>query len=59
MGAKNDDRVEAKPDSTAATVQAVIHVAEETSFVHFYLACGHLITIKKGEMPGKDARLRR
>lgn len=41
---------ESKPDLNS--IQAVVRIAEESSFVHFYLACGHLITIGKADLKG-------
>jgi len=38
--------------SKPKVVQPVVRVVTENSFVHFYLACGHLITIEKGELKG-------
>ena len=48
------DTKESKPGSTSATMQAVVRVAEELNFIHFYLACGHLVTIKKTDLPNKQ-----
>lgn len=49
-----DRQAEPQAALTSTIVQAVTRVAEETSFVHFYLACGHLVTIKKGDLPDKQ-----
>ena len=38
--------------SKPKAVQPVVRVVTENSFVHFYLACGHLITMEKGDMKG-------
>jgi len=38
--------------SKPKVVQAVVRAVTEGAFVHFYLACGHLITIEKGELKG-------
>lgn len=38
--------------SKATVVQAVLHTVTEGSFVHFSLACGHLITVEKGDLKG-------
>jgi hypothetical protein len=51
---KREAREESKPGSTSATMRAVVRVAEEPSFLHFYLACGHLVTVKKGDLRNKQ-----
>ncbi|MGO9515557.1 MAG: hypothetical protein ACLPND_00780 [Candidatus Korobacteraceae bacterium] len=38
--------------SRPKAVQAVVRVVTENTFVHFYLACGHLITMEKAELKG-------
>jgi hypothetical protein len=42
-----------KPSSSPGTIQAVVRVVEEFHFAHFYLACGHLITVNKHELRDK------
>ena len=32
--------------------QRVVRLVSETTFVHFYLACGHLITVSKSGLEG-------
>lgn len=62
MSEKEDDRLEktdpraSKPASTTLTMQAIIRVAEESSFVHFYLACGHLVTVKRSDGSNKQSK---
>jgi hypothetical protein len=34
------------------TAQRVVRSVSETTFVHFYLACGHLITVSRNELEG-------
>jgi hypothetical protein len=31
-------------------IQLVLRSVSESAFVHFYLACGHLITIARGDL---------
>jgi len=38
--------------SKPKALQTVVRVVTENSFVHFYLSCGHLITMEKGELKG-------
>lgn len=40
--------------SNPNVVQAVVPVLQDISisFVHFYVACGHLITVRKDELKG-------
>lgn len=44
---------QSNPDSNPNVVQAVVRVVEEATFTHFYLSCGHLITVQKGELKGE------
>ena len=39
--------------SKPQTMQAVVRVEEDFNFVHFYLACGHLITVNKNDLRNK------
>ncbi|MFZ0704561.1 MAG: hypothetical protein WAM71_03075 [Candidatus Korobacteraceae bacterium] len=41
-----------KANAAVSTSQRVLRSVAETTFVHFYLACGHLITISKSELEG-------
>jgi len=43
---------ESKPDSNPKIGQAVVRTVSEGALVHFYLACGHLITVQKGDLKG-------
>ena len=56
QGRDKERQAEPQPASTPAITQAVTRVAEDASFVHFYLGCGHLVTNRKGELPGKHPR---
>jgi hypothetical protein len=38
--------------SNPKVVRTVVRVVEDGAFVHFYLACGHLITVRKDELKG-------
>jgi len=40
-------------DSNPNNMQAVMRVTEEISFVHLHLSCGHLLTIRKGDLKGE------
>lgn len=42
-----------KPGSIPETIQAVVRVVEEYHFAHFYLACGHLVTVNKHDLRNK------
>jgi len=39
-------------DSNPNNMRAVVRVTEEITFVHVSLSCGHLLTIKKGDLKG-------
>jgi hypothetical protein len=41
-----------KGNSNVLTAQRVVRSVSEATVVHFYLACGHLITISKSELVG-------
>jgi len=38
-------------------MREVVRLEEESGFVHFYLACGHLITIGKGNLKSQPAQM--
>jgi hypothetical protein len=40
-------------DPNPNNLQSVVHVTEETNFAHLYLSCGHLLTVKKGDLKGE------
>ena len=44
---------ESEPDSNPKFEQAVVRVVGEGNLVHFYLACGHVITIEKRDLKGE------
>lgn len=50
------DRKESKPHSNPKVVQAVVNVVTEEPLVHFYLACGHLLTIAKRDLKGAQPK---
>ena len=43
---------ESKPDSNLKIVRAVVRTMSEGTLIHFYLACGHLITVQKDDLKG-------
>jgi hypothetical protein len=50
---KSDKKVEAHQNDTAAerkVMQSVVRTVQESSFVHCYLTCGHVITMHKEDV---------
>lgn len=41
---------EPEPDSNLKLVRAVVRTVSEGALVHVYLACGHLITVQRGDL---------
>jgi len=44
-------------DTNPRFMREVVRLEEESGFVHFYLACGHLITIGKGNLKSQPAQM--
>jgi hypothetical protein len=54
---EKNEPVTSNHSATPETMQAVVRVAEELHFVHFYLACGHMITVNKHDARNKHPEL--
>lgn len=43
---------ESELDSNPKIVRSVVRTVKEGTFIHFYLACGHLISVQKDDLKG-------